>query len=193
MGTAPFWLMVVTFFCGSVCSQTLHVHQVAFLVDHGIRAMVAASVVGVVGVASIFGKTGGGWLSDRVEREIVYIGGIAILVSAVGALLLVGQTVTVWGAYAYAVMLGLGYAVTAALTPAMVSDRFHGRHFGAIMGVGLFGSATGSAVGPWMSGYLHDLTGSYTAPFAIAAASGILAGAAGWAARQMRRRPQLAP
>jgi MFS family permease len=186
--TTPFWLMVGTFFFGSVCSQTLHVHQVAFLVDHGIQAMVAASVVGVVGVASIVGKTGGGWLSDRVERELVYIAGVAILVSAVGALLLVGIAATNLGAYGYAVLLGIGYAVTAALTPAMVSDRFQGRHFGVIIGVGLFGSAAGSAFGPWMSGYLHDLTGSYTLPFALAAVSGVLAGFAGWIARSLRRR-----
>ncbi len=188
MRTSPFWLMVMTWFCGAVCSQTLHVHQVAFLVDHGIKAMVAASVVGVVGVSSIIGKTGGGWLSDHVERELVYVGGVAILIGAVGALMLVGATSTTWGAYVYAVMLGLGYAVTAALTPAMVSDRFRGPHFGAIMGVGLFGSATGSALGPWMSGYLHDLTGSYRLPFTIAATSGLLAGAAGWMARTIRRR-----
>ncbi len=186
--TAPFWLMVGTFFCGSVCSQTLHVHQVAFLVDHGVSAMVAASVVGVVGVASIVGKTGGGWLSDRIERELVYISGIAVLVGAVGALLLVGVSATRWGVYSYAVMLGIGYAVTAAIMPAMVADRFQGRHFGSILGVGLFGSAVGSAFGPWMSGYLHDVTGSYTLPFAIAAVAGAMAGVAGWAARRMRRR-----
>lgn len=190
--TTPFWLMVMTFFCGSICSQTLHVHQVAFLVDHGISAMVAASVVGVVGVASIVGKTGGGWLSDRIEREVVYVAGISVLVGAVGALVLVGNAGSAWGAYGYAVMLGMGYAVTAALTPAMVSDRFQGRHFGAIMGVGLFGSASGSAVGPWMSGYLHDLTGSYAVPFGIAAASGVLAGMAGWMARQLRRQAHAA-
>ena len=186
--TAPFWLMVGTFFCGSLCSQTLHVHQVAFLVDHGISAMVAASVVGVVGVASIVGKTGGGWLSDRIERELVYIGGVSVLVGSVGALLLVGMNPTQWGAYVYAVMLGIGYAVTAAIMPAMVADRFQGRHFGSILGVGLFGSSAGSAFGPWMSGYLHDLTGTYTLPFTIAAVAGALACGAGALARHLRRR-----
>jgi MFS family permease len=190
--TAPFWLMVGTFFCGSLCSQTLHVHQVAFLVDHGLSAMVAASVVGVVGVASIVGKTGGGWLSDRIERELVYIGGVAVLVGSVGALLLVGLNPTQWGAYGYAVMLGIGYAVTAAIMPAMVADRFQGRHFGSILGVGLFGSSAGSAFGPWMSGFLHDQTGSYTLPFVIAALAGTLALAAGWLARTMRRNAQAA-
>lgn len=185
--TGPFWLMIGTFFCGSLCSQTLHVHQVAFLVDHGISAMVAASVVGVVGVASIVGKTGGGWLSDRIERELVYIGGVAVLVGSVGALLLVGLRPTQWGAYAYAAMLGVGYAVTAAIMPAMVADRFQGRHFGSILGVGLFGSSAGSAFGPWLSGYLHDVTGSYTLPFTIAAVAGLLACLAGWLARHLRR------
>jgi len=29
-----------------------------------------------VGLASIVGKTGGGWLSDRIEREFVYLAGL---------------------------------------------------------------------------------------------------------------------
>lgn len=188
MRGAPFWLMVAAFFFGNVCSQTLHVHQVVYLVDHGFAAIVAASVVGVVGLSSIIGKTGGGWLSDRIEREIVYIAGIAIMVSSVGTLAVLGAGPSRWGAYGYAVLLGLGYSVTAALIPAMVSDRFSGPHFGAIVGVGLFGSALGSALGPWLAGYLFDLTGSYALPFLIAAACGIVAAVAGWLARVLRVR-----
>jgi len=186
--TQPFWLVLGAYFFGNVCSQTLHVHQVAFLVDHGLAAMAAASVVGVVGVASVFGKSGGGWLSDRHERELIYVVGIAILVLAVGALALVGAAPSRWGAYAYAVLLGVGYSATAALIPAMVSDRFRGRRFGLILGVGLFASALGSALGPWMAGRLFDLTGSYALAFVIAAACGVVAGAAGWRARALRLR-----
>ena len=149
--------------------------------------MVAASVVGVVGLSSIFGKTGGGWLSDRVERELVYVSGIAVMVAAALALLLIEGDSSRWGLYGYAVMLGIGYSVTAALIPTMVSDRFSGPHFGAIVGAGLTGSAAGSAVGPWLAGTLYDATGSYTIPFLIAAACGVLAGAAGWYARKLRK------
>ncbi len=184
----PFWLMVAAFFFGSLCSQTLQVHQVAFLVDHGIAAMAGASVVGVVGLASVVGKTGGGWLSDRFERELVYIAGIAVLVASVFALMLVGRHVSYAGAYLYAAMLGIGYSATAALIPAMVSDRFQGRHFGSILGIGLLGSASGSAFGPWLAGHLFDLSGSYTLPFLIAAAAGVVSGLAGWTARVLRRR-----
>jgi len=184
-----FWLVMGAFFFGNICSQTLHVHQVAFLVDHGITAMAAASVVGVVGVASIFGKTGGGWLADRFEREKVYVIGIAILVGAVGALALVGAAPSRMGAYVFAIMLGVGYSATASLIPAMISDRFRGRQFGLILGMGLMGSAVGSALGPWLAGRLFDATGSYSIPFVIAAVCGSIAGIAGWRARTLRLRP----
>jgi MFS family permease len=187
MRTQPFWLLVAAFFFGNLCSQTLHVHQVAYLVDHGLAAIVAASVVGVVGFASIGGKIGGGWLSDRIERELVYVAGIAIMSAAALVLLALGAAPTALGAYGYAVLLGVGYSATASLIPAMVSDRFSGAHFGAIVGVGLMGSAAGSALGPLLAGLLYDVTGSYTLPFLIAAACGVVAGAAGWHARTLRR------
>jgi MFS family permease len=187
MRTQPFWLLMAAYFFGNVCSQTLHVHQVAYLVDHGLAAIVAASVVGVVGLASIVGKTGGGWLSDRVEREIVYVAGIAILVASTFVLLGLGAAPTRWGAYGYAVLLGVGYSVTAAITPAMMADRFSGPHFGSIVGVGLMGTAVGSATGPWFAGTMYDASGTYTVAFVIAAGCGVVAGAAGWRARTLRK------
>ena len=184
----PFWLMLAAFFFGNACSQTLHVHQVAYLVDQGVAGIVAASVVGVVGLSSIVGKTGGGWLSDRMDRERIYLAGIAVMVAAVAALAAIAGSPARWAIYGYAVLLGLGYSVTASLIPAMVSDRFSGPHFGAIVGMGLLGSAAGSALGPWVAGVIFDATGSYRIAFAIAAACGIAAGAAGWCARTLRMR-----
>ena len=188
MRGSPFWLMLAAFFFGNVCSQTLHVHQVAYLVDQGVAAIVAASVVGVVGASSIIGKTGGGWLSDRVQREYVFVAGITILVGAVVALVALAGAPVPWAIYGYAVLLGLGYSATASLMPAMVSDRFGGPHFGTIVGVGLMGAAVGSAIGPWMAGFLFDRTGSYLVAFALAAGCGIAAGAAVWRARVLRVR-----
>ncbi|HLS87937.1 MAG TPA: MFS transporter [Burkholderiales bacterium] len=188
MRTQPFWLLVGAFFFGNFASQTLHVHQVAHLVDHGLPAIIAATVVGVVGFSSIIGKTGGGWLSDRTERELVYVAGVAIMVVSALVLLALGAHPTALGAYGYAVLLGIGYSVTAALNPAMLSDRFSGRHFGSIVGVGLLGSALGSAAGPWLAGRLYDVTGSYTVPFLIAAGFGFIAMGAAWRARGLRVR-----
>ncbi|MEM7540444.1 MAG: MFS transporter [Pseudomonadota bacterium] len=186
--TRPFWLMVAVFFFGGFASQTLHVHQVAFLVDHGISALIGSSVVATVGVASIVGKTGGGWLADRFERERVFVSGVSIMVLSVGVILLAGHTASIPLAYLFAVMLGIGYSATASIAPAMVSDRFRGENFGVILGVGLFGASIGTASGPWLAGLIFDLTGSYTIPFLAAALSGCLGMTAGWYARKLRLR-----
>ena len=186
MATVPFWLIAGAKFLGNISSQTLHVHQAAFLVDHGVTAMVAASVISVVGAASIVGKTGGGWLSDHLARETVYVLGMASMIASLGLLWLVAASPRPWLTYGYASLFGLGYAVTASLVPAMVSDRFRGPHFGAIFGVSQIGSALGTALGPWLAGWAFDTTGSYAMPFTLAAAT---AGGAAVAVTISRRFP----
>jgi MFS family permease len=186
MATLPFWLIAAAKFFGNLCSQMLHVHQAAFFVDHGVTAMVAASIIGVVGAASIVGKIGGGWLSDFLSREVVYALGMATMIASVGLLGLVSVTSSAWVAYGYAVLFGIGYSVTASLIPAMVSDRFRGRHFGIIFGVAQIGAAIGSALGAWLAGRIFDATGSYGVPFALAAAAAVVAALAMGIARTVR-------
>lgn len=183
-----FWLMFAAFFFGNVCSQTLHVHQVAYLVDQGVTATVAATVVGLVGASSIVGKIGGGWLADRFPCELVYVVGISIMLGSIAALAAIGPQPAAWALYGYAILLGVGYSATASITPLMISDRFGGPSFGTIIGVLLVGSSVGSAVGPWMAGFIFDQSGSYMLAFAIAAACGILTAAVGWRAWLLRLR-----
>jgi len=184
--SASFWLILAAWLLGNVCTQTLHVHQVVYLVDHGITAIVAATVVSVVGAASIVAKIGGGWVSDVIDREIVYIAGLGIMVAAVVTLGAVGGWPSTWGAYVYGVLFGIGYSVTASVIPAMASDRFSGPHFGAIVGVGMLASALGSAIGPWFAGWLFDRTGSYAGSFTLAAVCGAAAGTSAWMLHRMR-------
>lgn len=134
LDTCSFRLIGLAVFLGSICSQTLHVHQAAFLVDHGLSAMTAASVISVVGAASILGKTGGGWISDLFSRELVYALGMVGMIIGLGVLWVVALAPSAWLALGYAVLFGVGYSVTAFIVPAMMSDRFRGPHFGSIFG-----------------------------------------------------------
>lgn len=188
LGTASFWLLGLAVFLGSIASQTLHVHQAVFLVDHGLAPMAAATVVGVVGASSILGKTGGGWASDFMRRELVYALGMASVVLALGLLRLTATAPSMWLASVYAVFFGIGYSVTASLVPAMVSDRFQGPHFGSIFGASQVSSAIGSALGAWLAGRIFDATGSYAVPFTIAAGAAAVAALAVWTIRAPARR-----
>jgi len=176
LANPSFRLIGLAVFLGSICSQTLHVHQAAFLVDHGLPAMTAASVISVVGASSILGKTGGGWISDHLSRELVYALGMIGMIIGVGVLWMVALAPSAWLALGYAILFGLGYSVTAFIVPAMMSDRFRGPHFGSIFGATQVASALGSALGAWLAGRIFDATGSYAIAFSLAAmAAGVAA------------------
>ena len=185
-----FWLLSAAHFLGSLASQMLLVHQVAYLVDHGIPALVAASVVSVVGLASIVGKAGGGWFSDTAGREVTYTLGMMCVVASIGMLGVIGLLPGLLPAYVYGVLVGLGYSVTAPLLPALVSDVFRGRHFGAIFGTMQLANSLGGALGPWLAGRVFDTTGSYFWALSGAVLSAASATAALWVARNSRAHPR---
>jgi cyanate permease len=51
---------------------------------------------------------------------------------------------------------------------AVVLEIFQGPHYGSIFGTIMVIGLAGGAMGPWLTGLLHDLTGSYTLAFGIA-------------------------
>jgi MFS family permease len=187
LSTPSFQLIGLAVFLGNICSQALHVHQAAFLVDQGLPAMTAASVISVVGAASILGKTGGGFVSDLLSRELIYALGMVGMIIGVGVLWVVALAPSAWLALGYAVLFGVGYSVTAFIVPALMSDRFRGPHFGSIFGATQVASALGSALGAWLAGRIFDATGSYAIAFVVAAGAAAVAALSVWASRGARR------
>ena len=184
-----FWAVGFVFFAGSVATQMLLVHHVAYLVDHGVSALVGATVVSIVGLASVAGKAGWGTLSDRVGREPTYTLAFGCVVLSVGVLALAGAFPYTPLPYAYAVLIGIGYAVTAPLTPAIASDLFGGPGFPRIFGMLHLTNSLGGALGAWVAGAIFDATQSYAFALPIAAAMAVVAPALLWLVAPRRPNP----
>ena len=75
----------------------------------------------------------------------------------------------------------LGYGLTAILG-AVVFEIFQGKHYGSIFGSVMLAGLAGGAAGPWVTGFLHDLSGSYAFAFAIGIGVSMLSAAAIWMA-----------
>ena len=187
--TWRFWALGIVFFAGSAATQMLLVHQVAYLVDHGVSALLGATLVGIVGIASVAGKTGWGTMSDRVGREPTYTLAFACVAASVGMLALAGAYPGTPLPYLYALLIGLGYAVTAPLTPAIASDLFGGPRFARIFGVLHFTNSLGGAFGAWVAGAIFDATRSYTLALPIAAGMALLAPGLLWFVAPRRPNP----
>jgi MFS family permease len=184
-----FWGLATVFLSGNVATQMLMVHQVAYLVDHGVSALVAAAIAGTVGLVSIPGKIGWGILSDRTNREAAYTLAFCCVMGSIGALVLAGRFPASLLPYVYAALLGLGYAATAPLTPAAASDVFGGPRFSVIFGTLHVSNAIGASTGPWIAGRIFDATGSYAAALWLALAMAVCSMSVLWIVAPRRPHP----
>ena len=165
-----FWLLFIARTLASMGNQIIVTHQIAHAVDVGYAKVFAASIFGLMGVISIFGRLLFGYLSDVVNREIVFTW--VQVISAVGilALLAMHDASAPWLLYSYAVCYGLGQGSRALVLSAISADIFHGKNFGAIFGYFTFSIGLGGAVGAWLGGFLFDVTHSYAMPFWVSLA-----------------------
>jgi MFS family permease len=186
---ARYWGLAVVFFTGNLVTQMLLAHQVVYLVDHGVSALAAATVGGIAGLTSIIAKMGWGVLSDRTGREPAYTMSFACVVASVGILALAGRYPDSSLLYLYAVLIGVGYAGTAPLTPAAASDLFGGPSFSTIFGTLHTVLTAGGAFGAWVAGQIFDQTGSYALALWLALGNAILAPALMWIVAPRRPHP----
>jgi MFS family permease len=158
------------------------VHQTKYLVEIGFSPALAAWALGGVSLAGIPGQIALGHLSDRIGRELVWAIGCLGFVCTYVALLVLRTDPSLALLCLVVVPQGfLGYGLTSVLG-AIPAEIFEGRHYGVIFGTLALSLIVGGAVGPWLTGALHDWTGSYASPFWIAILLSALSAIAIWRA-----------
>jgi MFS family permease len=140
---------------GVIGFQVMATHQVAHAVDRGFHQ---ATVVWVFWVFAL--------------GSIIAIAGIACLAMMRGPhdlplLLLYSAS-------------GFGFGMRIAQLSAIPADVFSGPHLGAILGVVQAGGGLGGAIGPFLGGWLFDVTGNYWPAFITASAPVVGSAVAAW-------------
>ena len=191
--TSRFWWIVVGYFCALVAWYAVQVHQTKYLIETGFTPLMAAWSLGVVSVVGVPGQIGLGALSDRVGREWVWTAGCAGFAICYAAL--IGLEYSPAPALLYLMVISqgfLGYALTSVMGP-IVAEIFEGPHYGSIFGTITVALIGGGAMGPWITGVIHDVTGSYKLAFVLAIACCVISATAIWIAgpRKVRLVPGL--
>ena len=182
LGTARFWWIAIAYFLGLYCWYAVQVHQTKYLIEIGFSPTLAAWALGLVSLAGIPGQVVLGHVSDRVGREFVWTIGCLGFTLCFALLLVMQQSPTPLLLYAMVLAQGaLGYGVTSVFG-AIPAEIFQGRHYGTIFGTVSLCSVVGGAVGPWLTGALHDVTGSYVIAFWIAIVCSVVSATCIWLA-----------
>ena len=165
--TYQLWLMILSYLLyWGLGGYLVVAHQVKFAEDAGYSGMFSAFIFGLFGIFMLAGQISAS-ISDWIGREKTIT--LAAILSTVALIALgsVKDTSQPLLLYLYAICFGYGIGLFTSTAFAGTADIFHGRHFGEIAGLLLTGQGIGGAIGPWLGGYIYDISGSYSSSFLL--------------------------
>jgi MFS family permease len=166
-----FWALFGVFFFTSVAIYAISLQTIAYLVESGFEPLQAAGAFGITGMLSVAGMVAAGWLADRFGRRPIVT--ISYLFTICGTLCLFALSYL--PAYplliGFVILFGSVQGSRGPIVSALAARLFPGGGLGAIYGAITTGMGCGAAAGSWLSGLLHDLTGTYSAGFALGIAA----------------------
>lgn len=148
------------------------VHAVPMAEELGFSKVEGASVLSAIGIGGVIGRLGAGLLLDRagsmVTLALIFALQVASFIAFVGATTLP----LLWLA---AAAFGLAYGGGVTVLAPICSLCFGRAHVAAIVGTLFALTALPSALGPWLAGWLYDVTGGYRTVLLLSAAANVLA------------------
>jgi predicted MFS family arabinose efflux permease len=161
--SSKFGLIVAIFLLANVMlgfQMLVPTHQVAYLLDLGFGATLAASAAGAWGAMQSVGSVGGGWLVDRLGLGRMLV--VALGLFTVGTLgLLASSPATGWLLGVYILAGGIGRGLLGLTLGAAQTKAFAGPRLGRMTGTMDVGFGTGAFLGPLGTAIVHDALGTY--------------------------------
>jgi len=180
------WLIALSYMLYmGIANYLIVAHQVVFFLDLGYDSHFAASIAGAVGIFAALGALSG-FLSDKIGRERVFTACCVLSIISLLVLLSQKDASNPWALYTFVLSFGFPMGLFSPALIAGAADLFYGKHFGTVNGILFMGFGLGGAVGPWLGGYIFDITGNYSLAFVICIVAYTIACVSFWIAAPHR-------
>jgi MFS family permease len=184
--TPVFWGLARVFFFTAAGMFSVVVQLVVFFIDAGFSPLTAATAFGALGFMSAVSVTSSGLLSERFGyRQTVTASFIG---TATGMVVLALITVAPSGFLlaAFVPVFGLCMGVRGPIISSVSTKYFAGPNVATIYGAIYATNALGAALGSFLGGLMHDLTGGYGAGLAMSVGFIFLAALPFWTVPALR-------
>ena len=177
------WLLLGFSTCG---------FHVAFLVTHmpgevklcGLPASVAATSIGLIGIANLVGTLGAGWLSTRYRLKSILFW--LYFSRGVMLLLYLAAPKTELTFYVFSIALGLTWLANVPATAGLVGKLFGTRYLSTLFGFAMLAHQIGAFFGAWLGGHAVARFGDYSWMFLADALLALLAAVVSLPVREAR-------
>jgi MFS family permease len=184
--TPVFWGLVQVFFFTAAGMFSIVVQLVAFFVDAGFSPLAAATAYGVIGLLSAMSVMGSGLAADRFGYRQTVTLSFAGTASGMAVLLLLSFAPSPWLLVLFVPLFGLCMGVRGPIISSVSARYFAGPRVATIYGLIYASNAVGAAIGAYVGGLLHDLTGGYRFGLCFALSSIALAALPFWIVPALR-------
>jgi MFS family permease len=169
-----FWLLALSFgVCGFSTNGLVNTHFIAYCIDHRISEVSGAGLLAVIGVFSLVGSAGSGWLCDRYNPRVLlfwYYGlrGLSLVALPFTQFDVVSLSI-------FSVFYGLDWVATGPATFAVTNEVFGRRDAPVIVAWIFLFHQVGGALASLGAGAVRSLTGDYLIAFVASGVACLLA------------------
>ncbi len=187
--SAPFWQMSGAYFVCGATTFILSAHFIPYAQDRGASAGMAALIFAVMNGLNIVGATSAGYLSDKIGGTKNWLTMVYVMRGLAYLLLLVTPVIpgmSIAGLWIFACIAGFSWIATLPLTSSLTAEVYGLKAMGTISGITFMFHQIGGFCSVMLAGWLYDVTGSYTLPFAMIGSLLGLAAIAAFSIREKR-------
>lgn len=171
--TRQFWMLFLVFLFFLLSLGLVMLHIVPYAIDSGMTPVQAATLLTMIGIFGIGGRLVSGLVSDRLGIKPVIV--FCLLALALGTAWIAFHK-DAWTFYSFACIYGVVYSGFVTMMVRISRQVFGVKALGSIFSALMVSDGIGFGVGPWLAGYVFDVTGSYQVSF-IAVTCGLIAAA----------------
>src|SRR3954454_3227940 len=172
--SGDFWLLALSFgVCGFSTNGLINTHLIAFCADRGISEIHGASLLAVIGVFSLIGSAGSGWLCDRFNPRVLLfwyysLRGLSLIAVPFSQFDIVSLSL-------FSIFYGLDWVATGPATFALTNEVF-GRKDTPVIIAWIFAfHQIGGALAAYRAGAVRIETGDYLLAFVTSGIACLLA------------------
>jgi MFS family permease len=156
--TPAYWIMMINSALWAMIVTAVFFNLLPIFGSLGISDAVAAATYTTYAAASLLTQILVGPIADRGPLQVLLLICMGALAAGVAVLSLASSP---WIAHSYAVLVGISTGLIS-LVGGTIFARYYGRaHLGILRGGVLTAQVAGSSLGPFITGLIFDLSGSY--------------------------------
>lgn len=160
-----FWLLYLSFFCAAFSGLMVIGHIAGHGRDAGLTAMQAGWAVSTLAASNSITRILTGLLVDRLGTRAIFF--VYFVIQVFAMLLLYPLGSIYWALWLVSAVIGWNYGGLFTLYPSTCLSYYGATAMGSIYGLMFTAFGLAGFAGPYIGGFLKDVTGTYSIPFIV--------------------------